>query len=135
MTDTETGSRINGKSTGKTGYACPPAEHQFKPGNDGRKKGSRNKLGEKFIADLYDDWQEHGVAAIQVVRAERPQDYLKVIAGILPKTLDVNVNRTDEMSDDELIARIRHLDATIRPFLDAQGEGGTDSGAGAEVRH
>jgi hypothetical protein len=26
----------------------------------GRPKGSRNKLGEDFVADLYADWQLHG---------------------------------------------------------------------------
>ena len=30
----------------QVGYGKPPIEHRFKPGEGGRKKGSRNKLGE-----------------------------------------------------------------------------------------
>lgn len=38
--------RKNGEKSGKP---TPPIEHQFKPGNPGRPKGSRNKLGEAFL--------------------------------------------------------------------------------------
>jgi hypothetical protein len=44
----------------------------------GRPKGSRNKLGEQFLTDLYADWVENGVAAIKKVRETRPEIYLKV---------------------------------------------------------
>jgi hypothetical protein len=56
---------------------------RFIPGNNGGSgppKGSRNLLGEAFIDDLYADWQKHGVATIEKVRAARPADYLKVVA-------------------------------------------------------
>ena len=60
----------------------------FQPGNSGgpgRPKGSRHKLGEIFIKTLLDDFEKHGVAALERVRAERPSDYMKTIASILPK--------------------------------------------------
>jgi hypothetical protein len=104
-------------------------------GNGGRPKGSRNKLGEQFLTDLQADWEAHGVEAIQQVRSEKPDAYLKVVASILPKELNVNVNAYDDMSDDELIERIRRLDDTIRPFLDSAGAGGTDSGDAAPTAH
>jgi hypothetical protein len=62
---------------------------RFVPGNNGgtgRPKGSRNQLGEAFIADLYEDWLIHGAATIEKVRASRPPDYLKVVASILRET-------------------------------------------------
>ena len=37
----------------------------------GRPLGSRNKLSEKFILALHDDFEEHGSAVIQQVRQER----------------------------------------------------------------
>nr|WP_194475100.1 DUF5681 domain-containing protein [Bradyrhizobium sp. CCBAU 51753] len=100
--------------------------HLFKPGQSGnpagRAKGSRNKLGEEFIQKLHADFQEHGEAAIVKVREEKPDAYLKVIAGILPKELKIT-NESD-LTDEQLIERIRQLDAVIRPFLGAEGEGG-----------
>ena len=45
--------------------------------------------GEAFIAALLADWQEHGAKAIERVRLEKPEQYLKVIASILPKDITV----------------------------------------------
>lgn len=108
---------------------------KFKPGQianpNGRPKGARNKLGEAFIDALHDDFLENGVAAIQTVRSEKPDQYLKVIASLLPKDVNLNINdQYGEMSDDELIDRIRQLDATIAPFLAGRegATGETDTG-------
>lgn len=76
-------------------------------GGGGRPKGSRNKLGEQFLSDLYDDWQEHGRAVIETVRAEKPDVYLKTVASILPRQIQVD-NKTD-MTDEQLNERIRQL--------------------------
>ena len=62
-------SRNNGEKTGKR---MPPVEHQFKPGNPGRPKGSRNKLGEAFIEDLHIAWEKHGMAAIEATIKNQP---------------------------------------------------------------
>lgn len=99
---------------------------KFEPGNPGRAKGSRNKLGEDFIAALSDDFNEHGIAAIQAVRSEKPDAYLKVIASILPRELKVTTE--NDLTDDQLIERIRQLDAAIRPFLALEGEGEISGG-------
>lgn len=108
---------------------------RFVSGNigGGRPKGARAKLGEQFIEALQQDFEAHGVAAIVKVRDEKPDAYLKVIASLMPKDLNINVNQFDGMTDDELIGRIRALDATIRPFLDAQGEDGASGGTGPET--
>ena len=75
---------------------------RFKPGNPGRPKGSRNKLGEDFLKAMAEDFEAHGKAAIEVVRAEKPDAYLKVIASILPKQVDVKLNDYDGMDDGQL---------------------------------
>jgi hypothetical protein len=62
---------------------------QWQPGQSGNPKGqpigSRNKLNEKFILALHDDFAKHGPAVIAEVRETRPEVYLKVIASILPR--------------------------------------------------
>jgi hypothetical protein len=95
------------------------APWQFKPGQSGnplgRPKGSRSKLSESFIAAMCSDFEENGVRVIETVRAERPQDYLKIIASILPKELHVKDASLDDMSDGELVellAAVRSLVAT-----------------------
>lgn len=108
--------------------------YQFKAGNPGRPKGARNKLGEAFIDALHDDFVENGVAAIQTVRSEKPDQYLKVIASLLPKDVNLNINdQYGEMSDDELIDRIRQLDATIAPFLVGREGATSETDTGAAV--
>jgi hypothetical protein len=104
----------------------PPVEHQFKPGNPGRPKGSRNKLGEAFIEALVADFEADGAEAIVKCRKEKPDAYLKVIASILPKELKIT-NESD-LSDEQLIESIRQLDAIIRPFLGVEGAGGSGEG-------
>ena len=112
------------------------AKGRFLPGNTGfggRPKGSRNKLGEAFIEALHNDFNQHGVQAIETVRTEKPDQYLKVIASLLPK--DVNLNITDdtsELTDEQLVERIRGLTQAIAPLL-AGGTGADERAATAQA--
>ena len=87
----------------------------FQKGQGGRPKGSRNKLGEAFLDELFQDFTAHGPAAIVRCREENPAVYLKIIASLLPRQLNVDTNPYDEMSDDDLLRRIRELNALIGP--------------------
>jgi hypothetical protein len=82
----------------------------WKPGQSGnpagRPKGARNKLGEEFIQSLYADYQTHGAQVIERVREERPHEYLKVVASLLPKQLEIKEAPFDGISDEELAALI-----------------------------
>lgn len=69
----------------------------------GRPKGSRSKLGEAFIDAMHADFLAHGPAVVEKVRIEKPDQYLKVIASILPKELHVKDVSLEDMSDNELI--------------------------------
>ena len=69
---------------------------KWKPGQSGnpagRPKGARAKLSEKFCRALLNDFKDNGVEAIEKMRAERPNEYAKMIAGILTQEHDVNLN-------------------------------------------
>ena len=106
---------------------------QGKSGNpNGRPVGARSKLGEAFLKALQEDFDQNGEAVIATVRADKPDQYLKVIAGILPKEMTLTVNDPlEDMTDDELAARLQNLHGTLSAFIDGRGRG-ADSGAGEE---
>ena len=78
-------------------------------GNGGRRKGARSRLSEAFIADLYADWEAHGPDVVKKVREEDPVAYLKVVAAILPKNVNVTSDPLAEMSDEELEENLNML--------------------------
>ncbi|WP_127089059.1 hypothetical protein [Aquabacter cavernae] len=82
----------------------------FKKGEGGRPKGARNKLGEEFLNALYVDFQEHGAEAIVRVREDKPDAYLKVIASLLPRQIDLTeAGPLEELTDDQLTRLILDL--------------------------
>lgn len=106
----------------------------FKPGVSpnpaGRPKGSRSKLGEAFIEALHDDFVEHGVAVIAAVRADKPDQYLKVVASILPK--EMKVTTEIELNDEQLDQRIRQLASALDLAIGGEaGVGAADGGSGS----
>lgn len=97
-----------------------------KPGEvrnpNGRPKGSRNKLGEAFIEKLHEDFLEFGDSAIVQVRTEDPSTYLRVVASILPKEL--NITSSVDLSDEQLDKRIRELASLLQLENGAAGTAG-----------
>lgn len=81
------------------------------PGGPGRPKGSRHALGESFISALQADFHEHGEAAIKKAREEKPAEYIKVLASILPKEIEIK-RPLEDLTDDELINAIELIRAS-----------------------
>ena len=80
----------------------------YKPGQSGnpkgRPKGSRNKLTEQFIRDLAQAWTTFGKSAIATVAWTHPLEFVRVVASLMPKDVEVLVPhvRAERMTDDEL---------------------------------
>jgi hypothetical protein len=67
----------------------------FKPGQSGnpkgRPKGARNRLGTQFLEALEADFNQFGSQALALVRERKPEIYMRVVADLLPKEANINV--------------------------------------------
>ena len=110
------------------------AAYQFKAGNPGRPKGSKNKLTEDFLGDVLEAWQERGKQAITDMIDDKPGDFVKMVAGLVPKEATLNINDGSDLSDEQLAERVRTLAAQLAPFLvdgigAASGDHASEAGA------
>ena len=72
------------------------AEHldpwKWQPGQSGnpagRPKSARSKVNEDFLKAFAADFADNGAEAIRLMRSERPSDYVKVAASLLPKQVE-----------------------------------------------
>jgi hypothetical protein len=90
---------------------------QFVPGHDakgGRPIGARNRITNALLTKLADDFEAHGDAVIKIARVEKPVEYLRVIASLLPKELAINDAKVGDMTEEEiagLLEMVRELRA------------------------
>ena len=79
-----------------------------------------------FLEALLKEFDEFGAEAIRICRVERPHEFIKIIASILPKEFELTDNRLHDITDDELIAYIeyaqRQLAGRVERIEDRTGE-------------
>jgi hypothetical protein len=88
------------------------------PKSLGRPRGARNRLATRLLEDLLTDWQEHGEAAIRLMRMEDPSGYCRLMVSTLPKefTIETAMSDLDDEQLDDLIVQVRqHLLEQQRP--------------------
>jgi|SRR6516164_2767373 len=74
----------------------------FEPGRKktgGRAKGARNKLSVAFLEAFAADFEQHGAEVIKIVRVEKPSEYLKTAAYLMPKGFEITETRLMEIPD------------------------------------
>jgi hypothetical protein len=100
---------MNRRSNGTFGFG----------GGPGRTKGTRNRLAAKVFEDIFAHWCEiestnddnkcKGQVALELLYRERPGDYLRLTASVLPREF-IFENATAELDDeqiDELLMALR----------------------------
>jgi len=78
----------------------------------GRPAGTRNRasLNARFIEDLAEDWERHGAESIRIMRLEKPSEYVKCVASILPKALSITTEQAiQELSDEQLVETLKAI--------------------------
>jgi hypothetical protein len=82
-----------GGLTPKTAHLMPP----WKPGQSGNPAGrpmqACQRLGEKFIKTLADDFDAYGEEAIRKLRESDPARYAAIVASLMPKALEVAIQQ------------------------------------------
>jgi hypothetical protein len=101
--------------------------HRFEQGNTlskGRPRGSRKKLAKRFFDDMSEVWSEltpdgkstKGKAALRLMWRERPGEFAKLYAAVMPREfwVDSAVTELDDGELDALIAQMRQRLLTAR---------------------
>jgi hypothetical protein len=80
----------------------------------GRTKGIKNRLSHAFLTALAEDFEQHGVDALKIARVEKPVEYIRIVAGLMPRELEIMDSRLADLSDEELDVFIAKLRAQLR---------------------
>ena len=70
----------------------------------------------RIAAALADDFEEHGTAAIEAMREQDPSGYVRVIASLLPKDMNIKhaiIEELEAMSEEEINDRLAALERQI----------------------
>ena len=70
----------------------PSSDTQFKKGHTktgGRKRGAKNKLTQAYLRDLHEIYLDGGKEKLKQALDERPDGFIKLVAALVPKDLDV----------------------------------------------
>lgn len=98
----------------------PPKHSQFQKGQSGnpggKPVGTRNKLQGSFLTKLAEDFEKFGALAIRQCRKNDPTGYVRVVAALLPKEVEIK-RPLEELDDAQLAAAI----AALQSFVAAQG--------------
>jgi hypothetical protein len=69
------------------------------------------------LADCHKAWQERGAEAIERVLDSDPGTFLKIVAGLLPKDVNLKVSNLDDLTDEQLLNKLNSLTEMARPLL------------------
>lgn len=92
----------------------PPVKSRWVKGQSGnpggKPTGARTRLQGAFLYALAEDFEEHGKKAIQNCRTDDPAAYLRVVASLMPKEIELT-RPFDDLTDEQLDAACEALRA------------------------
>jgi hypothetical protein len=76
----------------------------------GRPRGSRNRLFAQVFEDVLQHWNQpvpgrnisQGMAALEVMRKERPSEYVKVVVSLLPRDVLLSDSTVADLNDEQI---------------------------------
>jgi hypothetical protein len=93
------------------------------PKSGGRRKGTRDRISTALLEAIAADFEEHGAEAVKIARIERPVEYLRVVASLLPREFEITDNRLTDITDEELDVFIEYAkrQLTLSVIRDVEG--------------
>jgi predicted O-methyltransferase YrrM len=79
----------------------------------GRRQGARHRISTALLEAFAADFEANGAETIKITRIERPTEYLKIAASLLPREFEITHNQIQEISDDELDQLINRVRAEL----------------------
>jgi Lon protease-like protein len=88
------------------GNPNPSPATRFSADRPGRakQKGARDRLTADFLDAMANSFEKHGKAAIEEVRTKDPATYLRVVAALVPK--EIQLSRPLDAVPDEKLAEL-----------------------------
>jgi hypothetical protein len=77
----------------------------------GKNSRSRTELNNMILADLVEAWEFYGIQALKAMAKDEPGKFVQAYAALLPKQVSVDI--TENMDEEQLVARIRELAANL----------------------
>ena len=68
----------------------------------GRRRGARHRISTALLEAIAKDFEEFGEETVKITRLEKPVEYLRIVASLLPRELEVTIGPLQEISDEEL---------------------------------
>ena len=86
----------------------------FKKGNPGRPKGTRNKLGKRFLKDVLAQWEKQGASCLERMAIKSPNAFVRVVASVLPKEINVDGDINHHHFEEPVSNTLEWLAAEIK---------------------
>jgi hypothetical protein len=91
----------------------------------GRRQGARNRISTALLTAFAEDFEKFGEETVRITRVERPVEYLKIAASLLPKEFEItHSQQLQELDDVELEQFINRLRDELRRSVVADVGGG-----------
>lgn len=111
------------KPSGHPETLTAPRYVKGQSGNPGGEPAARKRLTSRFLNALADDFDTHGAQAITDCREQNPAAYIKAIAALCPKELNL-ARPLEELEVGELLGAVRSLEGYLaaQPVAERVGE-------------
>ena len=84
----------------------------------GRRQGARNRISTALLTAFAEDFEKFGEETVRITRVEKPVEYLRIAASLLPKEFEItHSQQLQELDDGELEQFINRLRDELRRGL------------------